>query len=199
MEELKKSSSAYLSELRLEDSWSAISFSDPCPCCGSKKRRSRQPLSGPRKKLLVFNAPSTPLSSPPAAAALPPPNSSPVIAVSPAPSQPLNPRSTSISSGRDFFQSPMRLSPPPGWRPIASLSPPELAMTGDRRLERSGSSAGEETRMEEKTVSCLAVERKEDGGKEREESVTQGHHCEEISVSVRCDCGTAREIILRSH
>ncbi|KAH7656202.1 hypothetical protein IHE45_18G062500 [Dioscorea alata] len=115
--ELKKSSPSCLSELRLESSSAAIDFSDPCPCCGSKKRRCRQPLTGPRKKLLVFETPSRRQLSPPDATPIQP------STISPSPPGSQSPGSTV---------------------PIAPLSVPKLAMNGEQRLERSESSSAEQ-------------------------------------------------------
>ncbi|KAJ8479389.1 hypothetical protein OPV22_023116 [Ensete ventricosum] len=55
-----------LAELRLEGSApSAVAFSEPCPCCGNRKRRCLQPPTRPRKKLLVYDLASSPPSPPP--------------------------------------------------------------------------------------------------------------------------------------
>ncbi|KAL0911967.1 hypothetical protein M5K25_017907 [Dendrobium thyrsiflorum] len=173
MEEVKKlaesttpTMGAYLSEVRLESSPTAIGFSDACLCCGNKKRRCLQPASFSRKKLLVLDS-SNPDSS----------TAGPLLTPSPPPfrylcSDPIPPMSP----------------PPPPLTP--AIHPPPVAAAfpaselPEKTLERSNS-----------TVTAASVEEKKEDFKDGEDAAV-AEEDEEVRVSVRCRCGIVRKILL---
>ncbi|KAK8941446.1 hypothetical protein KSP39_PZI010284 [Platanthera zijinensis] len=164
-----------LSEVRIESSPTAIGFSDSCPCCGNRKRRSLLPASSYRKKLLVLHGSANP----------DPITSFSPAAGSPSPTPPLPSRPFLCSDPI----SPMS-PPPPPTTPILHKPPfPEdsPAVTPTETLERSNS-----TLTEEKGMICTGKEEKKARLKNAEEEASP----EEVRVCFRCRCGVVRRIRL---
>nr|XP_010926523.1 proline-rich receptor-like protein kinase PERK2 [Elaeis guineensis] len=219
---------AYISEVRLESSSATVGFSEPCPCCGNRKRRCLHPPARSRKKLLVFDptsasasASSSPSPTRPVllrSESSPHPSSSrragPSLTPSPPPpsaflrshsfpSAPLGRTASpafpsSVESPAEAFGSPPPNAVPPFVHlcsdPVPPMSPPSflVPVPSDRRVERSNSS--ESTPPAAATaITCPAPSNKRvqdrDGGAEWRKR-------QAVRVSVNCECGVVREVVL---
>ncbi|XP_038985958.1 proline-rich receptor-like protein kinase PERK9 [Phoenix dactylifera] len=225
---------AYISEVRLESSSATVGFSEPCPCCGNRKRRCLHPPSRSRKKLLVFEPASASVPSPspsPTRPALLRSESSPLpsssrraglsLAPSPPspsaflrshsfPSAPLD-RTVSpafpplVESPAEAFRSPPPTAAPPFVHlrsdPVPPMSPPSLLVPAlsDRRSDRSNSSAGTPPAADT-AITCPASSnrrvRMKDGGASSERGMAEWRKREAVRVSVNCECGVVREVVL---